>query len=250
MLDLAIADTVATITLSHPPVNALSREWADAFHRHLDTLEGDEEWRVLLLRSSCRHFSAGGDLKAYAGRLDGGQGGVLLQREAAYYQGLFRRIESSPRISVAEISGACLGGGFELALACDLRIAALNARIGLPEVGVGLLPAAGGTQRTARLVGEALALRLVAGAEVISGADALAYGLVQWTFAAEELEASARAIASRLASQPREAVLAAKRCIRAALDPAVDGYSLELEAVPALMDNDETRRRILAFVKT
>ena len=118
-----------------------------------------------------------------------------------------------------------MGGGLELALACDLRVAAVDARLGLPEVRLGLLPAAGGTQRLTRLCGQGTAKRLILGAELIDGAEALRLGLVQWTQPREQLARWSRELAARVADMPKAALGASKRCIAAAHDPACDGFA-------------------------
>ena len=248
MFDLMIRDQVATITLQHPPVNALSRPWADAFHAVLDELDRTMEWRVLCIRSALQLFSAGGDIKQFAARLDQPDAGDLLAEEARHYQGLFDRIERMPQISIAQIRGVAAGGGFELALACDLRIAGSRARLGLPEVGLGLLPSAGGTQRMTRLVGRGRALRLIGGAELVSADEAMALGLVEWVIPDESFEVSALEIAMRYANKPLEALQAAKQCISAAGDPDQDGAALEIQAPRHLMQSRETQARIIAFI--
>ena len=247
MFDMEIRNEIATITLQHPPVNALSRAWADAFHTVLDRLEQRADWRILRIRSGLRLFSAGGDIKQFAARLEASDAGVLLTEEATYYQGLFNRIQTLPQITIAEIQGVAAGGGFELALACDLRIAGESARVGLPEVGLGLLPSAGGTQRMTRLVGTGRALRLIGGAELVGAAEALRLGLVEWMLPDENFAVAAAAIAKRFAGQPREALRAAKSCIVAAIDPARDGFAEEVEAPTYLMHTPETRARITEF---
>lgn len=248
MFDLVIRDQIATITLQHPPVNALSRPWADAFHGVLDELDRTEEWRVLCIRSALKLFSAGGDIKQFAARLEQPDAGDLLAEEARHYQGLFDRIEGMPQVSIAQIRGVAAGGGFELALACDLRIAGSRARVGLPEVGIGLLPSAGGTQRMTRLVGRGRALRLIGGAELISANEAMALGLVEWVIPDESFEELALEIILRYVNKPLEALQAAKQCISAAGNPDQDGSALELRAPSQLMHSGETQARIKAFI--
>ena len=131
-------------------------------------------------------------------------------------QAVFARLESLPRVTLAEIGGAALGGGLELALCCDLRIAAHEAKIGLPEVGIGLIPGLGGTQRLTRLVGRGIASRLILGAEPVDGAAAQALGIVQWAVPRAELAAEAARIARRIAALPLPALRVAKELIAAA----------------------------------
>ena len=163
-------------------------------------------------------------------------------------QRLFDRLEEAPLVTLAEIGGAAMGGGLELALACDLRVAAVEAMLGLPEVGLGLVPGAGGTQRLARLAGEGVAKRLILGAEVIDGAEALRLGLVHWVQPRERLAAWTREQAARLSGMSRIAIAAAKRCIAAARDPASDGYAVEIAATRELYADPATRRTVSGFL--
>jgi enoyl-CoA hydratase len=248
MLRYETGEGVARITMCNPPVNALSRPWADRFFEIIDELEKRDDWRVLLLRSTEKVFSAGGDIKQYAGRLDRDDAGDLLAEEARYYQRLFARISGLPQISVAEIAGVAAGGGMELALACDLRVASETTKLGLPEVGVGLLPAGGGTQRMTRLCGAGTALRLIGGAELITGRDAFSLGLVEWAVPGENVATKAEEIACRFAGQPPEALRAAKACIKAAGDPRQDGFAFELTFPPKLMKSSATQMKIRDFL--
>jgi enoyl-CoA hydratase/carnithine racemase len=248
LFNLDVAEDIAVLTLENPPVNALSRKWADEFHAHLDQLEGRNDWRVLRVRSGLKLFSAGGDIKEFASRLDQPDAGLLLSEEAAYYQTLFARIAGLPQISIAEVQGVAAGGGMEIALACDLRIAGSRARLGLPEVGLGLLPSAGGTQRMTRLIGRGRALRLIGGAELVDAEEAYRLGLVEWLVPHEEFAARAEAIARHFAAQPLEALQAAKSCVGAATQDGDKGFELEAEAPRYLMKSRETQARIKDFI--
>jgi enoyl-CoA hydratase len=248
MLTTDVSDGIATITLSAPPVNALSLAWNARMHEALDELEDRSDWRVLRVRSALRVFSAGGDIKVFADRLSDPDAGRRLGEEAAHYQELFSRIEGLPQVSIAEIGGVAAGGGLELALACDLRIASDAARVGLPEVGLGLLPAAGGTQRLTRRCGPGWAMRLIGSSELVSASEAHYMGLIEWVFAAQEFEESALGVIKQFARQPLEALITAKRCIKTALSPGDDGFVLERSAPERLMASAETRQRLEAFV--
>jgi enoyl-CoA hydratase/carnithine racemase len=141
-----------------------------------------------------------------------------------------------------------MGGGFELALACDLRIAANEAKVGLPEARLGLIPGAGGTQRLTRLCGPALAKRLILGAEVLDGATAAALGVVHWSAPRADLAARAAEIAKRIADLPSAALAACKACIAAAGEPGRGGFTDELEFTRSLLTNPETQKRVQAFL--
>ena len=164
-------------------------------------------------------------------------------------QEVYARLERVGLVSVAEIGGAALGGGFELALACDLRLVADTAKIGLPEVRLGLLPAAGGTQRMTRLCGKGVASRLILGAEIVTGAEAVALGLAHWVAPPDELQATARAVVERIAQLPRAALAASKACIGAALDGSSNGFEVELAGSRMLLGQQETQQRVRRFLE-
>jgi enoyl-CoA hydratase len=244
----SIRSGVACLVLDRPPVNAIDAEWLGRFHACLDELGARGDWQVLHIRSAQKAFCAGADLAEMRTRLDSSAGIDSMVQVAAGMQKLFARIEALPQVTLAEIGGAALGGGLELALACDLRIAASEAKLGLPEVRLGLVPGAGGTQRLTRLAGRATALRLILTGETLDGAAAQALGLVQWALPRSGLSARAAEIAERTAASPREALAACKRCIGAAEDPARDGYGEELAASRSLYASEATRELVSAFL--
>jgi enoyl-CoA hydratase/carnithine racemase len=248
MIDVEVSARIATLTLQRPPVNAISKEWIALFERTLDALEGRVDWHVLHLRSSQKVFCAGADLSEVGARLQAADGAEQTLVFVTALQRLYARIEALPRVTLAEIGGAALGGGLELALACDLRVVALEAKVGLPEARLGLLPGAGGTQRLTRLCGAGVAARLILGTEVVDGATAVTLGLAQWAVAREELAARARAIAEGIAAQPAAALAACKHCIAAAGQPGPAGYLAEVEHTRRLVTQAETRQRVEAFL--
>ncbi len=248
-LRLSRRGAVAVLTLECPPVNALGTRLVRALNRALDEVVADRGARVLHLRSGLKVFCAGADLAEMRANL-ADRAKVDAQIAAVRdIQALLARLEALPMATLAEIGGAAMGGGLELALACDLRVAAAEAKLALPETGLGLIPGAGGTQRLTALCGPAIARRLILGAEILDGAAAAALGVVHWSAPRETLPACASGIAERLASAPRAAVAAAKSCIAAQGDPARDGYAEELAATRDLLLNEpETRTRVDAFL--
>ncbi len=239
---------VVIATLSRPPVNALNDELIEHLDAVLDQVIDDQGVAVLHIRSDQQAFCAGADLalmQSCFGTLEGPDVMLDLVRRM---QRLFSRIESAPVLTLAEIGGAAMGGGLELALACDVRVAALEARLGLPEVGLGLLPGAGGTQRLTRLCGPGISSRLILGGEVIDGALAERLGVVQWTQPREQLAQWTRELATRFAQAPRPALAASKQCMAAVGDPHRDGYAEELAATRKLYQHPETRRRVSEFL--
>ncbi len=164
-------------------------------------------------------------------------------------QALFARIERAPFVTFAEIGGAAIGGGLELALACDLRIAATETKLGLTEARLGLLPGAGGTQRLTRLCGCGVANRLIFGGEIVSGAEALDLGIVQWACPRAQLPDRARELAGQYAMIPRAALTEIKTCLASADDRGRDSYEAEINGTRRLYDNPESRRRVADFLK-
>lgn len=240
---------ILVVTLGSPPVNALSRALIRDLHRVMNEVEGDHGIAVLHLRSEQKAFCAGADLAemrenlADPGKVDAQ---IAFVRDL---QDVLKRIETLPLATMAEVGGAAMGGGLELALACDFRMAATEAKLALPEVNLGLIPGAGGTQRLTRLCGPSVAKRLILGAEILDGTTAEALGLVHWAVPRAELAGRAAALAERLAGLPRAAVGASKSCIAAALDPGRDGYEEELIATrDLLLHEPETRARVEAFL--
>jgi len=247
MFQLSVGDGIAALVLDRAPVNAMNDEWVAGFHARLDGLEARGDWSVLHIRSARKVFSAGADLAQMRARFT--SEGLEPQLDSIRdYQKLFARIEALPAITLAEIGGAALGGGFELTLACDLRIAAHQAQLGLPELRLGLLPGAGGTQRLTRLCGRPTALRLILGAETLDGATAERLGLVQWSSPETELPARAREIATRYAALPPHAARAAKSCIALAGDPSADGFAAEIGHTRGLLQSAPTRALVGAFL--
>ncbi len=248
MFHTTISGQIVTLTMSSPPVNALSEAWISGLSCEIGSLEKRGDWKVLHLRSDQKVFCAGADLKEMRARFEAPDGPDRTYAYVASIQRLYGRIESLPQVTLAEIGGAALGGGLELALACDLRIAAAEAKLGLPEVKLGLIPGAGGTQRLTRLVGRGLANRLILGAEAVDGPTAERLGLVQWVCPRAELADRAAEIAGRIAAMPAAALAAAKLCMTASAAPGRGGYSDELESTRNLQTDAETRDRVNAFL--
>jgi enoyl-CoA hydratase/carnithine racemase len=246
-LSLRLDGALAVATLSRPPVNAIDEAWLARLEEALEAVERAGA-TVLLIRSTQRVFSAGADLALMRTRFDSRRGRARMVAFVREIQRVYSRLERLPQVTIAEIGGAALGGGLELALACDLRLAAANAPLGLPEARLGLLPGAGGTQRLTRIAGEAIAKRLILSAEIVSGAQAAALGLVHWSVPSARLPARARALANEITALPPAALAACKRCIQGALEHNADGYAMEVAATAALLASDDTQARVRRFL--
>ncbi|MCL6450159.1 MAG: enoyl-CoA hydratase/isomerase family protein [Acetobacteraceae bacterium] len=163
---------------------------------------------------------------------------------------LFSLIESLPKPVIAAINGTCLGGGNELAMACDFRIAAESARFGQPEVNLGIIPGWGGAQRLLRLIGRTRALEMLMTGDMIKAADALRYGLINRVVPDNELLAHARNLARKLAMAPPLALAGIKRLFMAAQGPAPEQVQqLESQIVLELFGSEDAREGIAAFVQ-
>jgi enoyl-CoA hydratase len=247
-ITLAVEGAIAIATLDRPPVNAIDDTWVARLEAILDEVEADERVRVLWIRSAGRAFCAGADLALMRERFASEAGRARMVDLTRAMQKVFARIERSQRVSLVEIRGAALGGGLELALACDLRIVADTAKLGLPEARLGLLPGAGGTQRLTRLCGDAIARRMILAAEVVDGARAAALGLAQDCVPADALEGAARSLAERIAGVPAAALAACKRCITAAVEGTEDGYAAEVEGTAMLYAQAESQALVRRFL--
>ncbi|KAB2917404.1 MAG: enoyl-CoA hydratase/isomerase family protein [Hyphomicrobiaceae bacterium] len=248
MFMTSVSGGVATVVLDRPPVNAITEQWVESFNAKLDEVVGGTDCKVLHIRSSQKVFCAGADLQEVHERMNVRDGPERMYSFVAGIQRLYARIERLPQVTVAEIGGAAMGGGLELALACDLRVAAREAKLGLPEARLGLIPGAGGTQRLSMLCGPSVATRLILGAEVVDGATAQGLGLVQWAVPRAELTERTAEIIGRIDALPAGALAAAKACIAAARGGGRNGYSEELEATRRLLSDAETRQRVEAFL--
>ena len=249
MFEMMVSDRIATVTMCRPPVNALSEEWGDAFDELLDGLAARGDWAVLHLRSSQKVFAAGADLAQIHSWTRERCPARRLSRYIARLQAVFHRLQQLPQVTLAEIGGAALGGGLELALSCDLRVAAAEAKLGLPEVGLGLIPGLGGTQRLTRLCGAGVASRMILGAEVVDGVGARELGLVQWSVARASIADEAATLARRIAGLPAPALRAAKELIAAAGASSATGFALERELGGQLLETREAKACILAFLR-
>ena len=236
------------VTLERPPVNAVDDGLLVELDAAIDLAEADESVCVLHLRSAQKVFCAGADLDLMRSSIATPQGRNRMVGVVLEMQRVFARLENLSCVTMAEIGGAALGGGFEMALACDWRIAADEARVGLPEAGLGLLAAAGGTQRLTTLVGVGVARRLILGSETLTGREALRMGLVQWSVPRAQLPEAARQLAERCGTLPRHTLAETKRCIALAAASRGDGYAAEIAATRRLYDHPETRRRVSSFL--
>src|SRR3982075_3659169 len=205
-------ERVAIITINRPEKrNALNIQTRAEGAAVLDELRADDSVRVVIFTGAGdKAFIAGADIAEFAGRT------AISQREVMLERGLFNAIDTFPKPVIAMVNGYCLGGGCELALACDIRIASENASFGQPEINLGIIPGGGGTQRLTRLVGEGKSMELILTGEIVDTQTAFAIGLVNQVVPAEELEAKTMELANRIAEKSPIALRLAKEAIRLA----------------------------------
>ncbi len=234
---------VAWLTIDNPPANALSAAVLEALGSELDTLAHDQDARVLVITGAgSQFFSAGADLK-----------GALALDLPAYLaagQDILSRLAAFSRPTIAMLQGTALGGGLELAMACDIRLAAEGVSLGQPETNLGIIPGWGGTQRLARLVGRSRALEMIMTGETVSALQAESFGLVNRTLPADALVAYTRNLAGRLSRQPPIALAEAKAALDHGLKEGLAaGLAAERAAMLRVIGSDDAREGLLAFLE-
>lgn len=245
VLRLQVQDGVATVVLDRPPVNAWDDQQLDLFEDALQAIGERSDISVVVMRGGGSHFSAGGDIKVMASALRTGQMAGL-DIFAVRIQHLFTQWAQLPMPTIAVLRGAATGGGLELALACDLRVAADTAVIGLPEVRLGLVSAGGGTQRLTRLIGRGRALRLMLTGELVDGREAERLGIVEWSVPDSELDGHVEHLVAHLVATSGPAHAAIKRCV--ALAGTGEGFAAETDYQRLLHTSSEALSRIRTFV--
>lgn len=236
---------IATVTLNRPEsLNALNKELLEEISHFLDEAEKDTDLRVLILTGSGpKAFVAGADIKEFSDY--SGAEGEELSRSGQ--EKVFNKVENFPKPVIAAINGFALGGGLELAMASDIRIASDNARLGLPEVTLGLIPGYGGTQRLTHLVGKGRAAQMIFTAEMISAQRAYEIGLVNQVTPQEELLEAARKMAVRIANNSPRALSKAIRAINASVTPA--GFEVEIQSFGELFEEPDFTEGVGAFLE-
>lgn len=245
-LGVATTDRIATITIDRPEKrNALSGEVRHELLMALDAVSADEHVRVVVLTGAGdKAFVAGADIGEFADRTP------LEQRAAMAGRRVFDAVAACPKPTIASINGVALGGGCELAMACDLRIATRSARLGQPEVRLGILPGGGGTQRLPRLVGAGRAMRLIMTGELIDAVEAERIGLVDQVVDDGELADRTRELASHLAAQSPVALRLIKDAVRAAAElPLQAGLAYERELFITAFASDDRTEGVAAFLE-
>jgi cyclohexa-1,5-dienecarbonyl-CoA hydratase len=237
---------IATIRLDRPPMNAIDAQLREELHAAVTEAGADETIRAVVVYGGEKVFAAGADIKQMVRTAR-----EEMQPWAAALSQALTALASLPVPVVAAINGYALGGGCELALACDWRVASAEAKLGQPEISIGVIPGAGGTQRLTRLVGPARAKDLVFSGRLVDAAEALAIGLVdQVVPAGESVYDAAVALVQRYVDGPRRAIGAAKRAIDEGLDlPLAQGLALETRLFVDLFGTEDQVEGMTAFIE-
>jgi enoyl-CoA hydratase/carnithine racemase len=234
-----------SLILNKPPVNALGRELVDDLTRAAAEVGADPRTRCVIVRSSGKHFCAGADLKERR---------TMTQDEVKAFvpllAGACNAVAAIPAPTIAAVRGAAAGGGCELALACDMRFLADDAKIGLRETALAIIPAGGGTQRLARLIGPARSKRWVLSAAMYEAQEALADGVADRIVPAEDLDDAVEELARAIAANGPVAVRAAKRAIDGGLDLPLDrALAWEWECYQETLETEDRVEALAAFAE-
>ena len=238
---------VLTLTINRPnQLNALNIEVIASLSKHLVAAQTDDEVKVIIITGSGeKAFVAGADIKEFAD-FTPSQGKDLAALGQAT---LFDRVERSFKPVIAAVNGFALGGGLELAMAAHIRVASKNAKLGLPEVSLGVIPGYGGTQRLAQLVGKGKTMEMVLTAGMISADEAQELGLVNYAVKQEELIDTCTGIAVKMMRNAPTALTAAIKSVVAGYTDGVDGYSVEIEEFGLCFGTEDFKEGTTAFLE-
>jgi enoyl-CoA hydratase len=242
-----IRNQIAFLTINRPQqLNALNKDTIEALHNALAAADADPAVGVIVLTGSGeKAFVAGADIKEFAD-FNIAQGGELALRGQ---QTLFDFIEQLSTPVIAAVNGFALGGGLELAMAAHIRIASSNARMGLPETSLGVIPGYGGTQRLAQLIGRGKANEIIFTAGMLKADEALQWGLVNAVVEQADLLATCETMAQKMLANSPMAIAAAIRCVNAGFTEGVNGFEVEIEEFGKCFGTTDFKEGTTAFLE-
>jgi enoyl-CoA hydratase len=246
LVQVTVEERLARVTINRPPVNALSRDVLDALEAAFDELQKDQSvGAVILTGAGEKAFVAGADISEFP-MLNSANGEKLSRRG----QEVFQKIADFPAPVIAAVNGFALGGGLELALACDIRVVAENAKVGLPEVTLGIFPGYAGTQRLPRLISVGKAKELIFTGAMIDAAEAYKIGIADYLVTAGESLKKAEEIAGKILKAGPIAVKLAKEAVNRGLDQTLlEGQKSEAKLFATLCDTDDQKEGAQAFLE-
>lgn len=234
---------VSIITINRPPANAMSQALILEIEEAMNSIEADDTSRVVVIHGEGRFFSAGADIKEFLQV-------PSIEEHASKAQALFERLENFSKPVIASIHGAALGGGLELAMSCHIRYVSTTAKLGLPELSLGIIPGFGGTQRLPRYVGVAKAAEMMFTSDPISGSEAVASGLATAAYPEEELLAETLKIAKKIALKSPLALKATiKMLSHAKAKNFYEGIDAEASAFGEIFKSEDAKEGIEAFIE-
>lgn len=242
-----IEDRVAVLTIDHPPANAFNSATVLDLETSFDELVANDQVKVIIITGAGQFaFVAGADINEIATISSHDQALTLLLKG----QAVFNKIEASPKPVIAAVNAVALGGGWELAMACHIRILSDRARIGQPETNLGVIPGWGGTQRLARLVGPAKAIEMILSADMINAQEAFRLGLANKVVPAGQVVAEAKGLAKKIAAKSKLTNEATLRAVINGLKmPLADGLRYEAEQFASLVGSHDFEEGPAAFLQ-
>ncbi len=247
-----VEDRIAVLTVDHPPVNSFNKQVVTELGEAIDQLLADDEVKAIIITGGGTNaFIAGADIPEIKELLDKPEDGYAAA--AAFIergQSLFLKIERATKPVIAAINGYCLGGGLELAMSCHMRICSDRARLGQPEINLGIIPGWGGTQRLARLAGKGKAIELILTGDMITAQEAYRLGLVNKVVPAGAVLKEARDLARKIVSKSKFPVAAALTAITDGLETTIEeGLRIEAEQFVGLASTEDIREGVSAFLE-
>ena len=247
-----VEDKIAVLTIDHPPVNSFNKQVVTELDAAIDDLLADDEVKAIVITGGGTNaFVAGADIPEIKALLEQPEEGYAAAREFIERgQGVNLKIENAAKPIIAAINGFCLGGGLELAMSCHMRICSDRARLGQPEINLGIIPGWGGTQRLSRLAGKGKAIELILTGDMITAQEAYRLGLVNKVVPAGAVLKEARGLARKIASKSKFPIAAALQAIGGGLQCTIDeGLNLEADQFVGLADTEDIREGVSAFLE-
>ena len=245
-IKLSLEEGIATLVISKPPVNALSSKVFNEIRETLASLQANSDARAAILTGEGQTFAAGADINEILTIQTPAAAKEMLEKGHAF----MNFVENSPLPVIAAVNGVCIGGGVELILSCHLRLASDKARFGLPEIGLGLIPGLGGTQRLARLVGFTRATEMILTGDLISAPVAAQWGLVNAVVPEAMLLKQAKGLAKKIAARSKVAVQAALRALYGgARGDFAKGLQFEAAEFVKLSESSDMKEGLKAFIE-
>lgn len=243
---ISIENKVATLVIDHPPANALNDAVISDLDAAVNAVASDPDVKVIVITAEGRFFVAGADINQLDTIRDAANGEAL----AANGQRVFSKVEQLTKPVICAINGMALGGGCELAMACHMRIAADSAKLGQPEISLGIIPGYGGTQRLTRIVGPSKATELILTGDMVDAGEALRIGLVNTVVPVDKLQEAVRALAEKIASKSMPAIRGTIRAVGGGLDASLtEGLALEAKIFGEMCETADKTEGIRAFLE-